>query len=107
MNPVWQQKKLTEFCKANGIIVAAFSPLGAKGVSWGTNEVMDNEVLKEIAKTHGKTVAQVLLCSFKDCRGSNFIYKRLIWCMYYGKNTKHYTYWRENNYKESSKTDHM
>ena len=88
MNPVWQQKKLTEFCKANGIIVAAFSPLGAKGVSWGTNEVMDNEVLKEIAKTHGKTVAQVLLCSFKDCRGSKFIYKRLIWCMYCGKKHK-------------------
>ncbi|KAK7831229.1 non-functional nadph-dependent codeinone reductase 2 [Quercus suber] len=61
MNPVWPQKKLTEFCKANGIIVAAFSPLGAKGVSWGTNDVMDNEVLKEIAKTRGKTVAQVCL----------------------------------------------
>ncbi|XP_050287414.1 non-functional NADPH-dependent codeinone reductase 2-like isoform X2 [Quercus robur] len=61
MNPVWQQNKLTEFCKANGIIVTAFSPLGAKGVSWGTNDVMDNEVLKEIAKTRGKTVAQVCL----------------------------------------------
>ena len=85
MNPVWQQKKLTEFCKANGIIVTAFSPLGAKGSSWGTNDVVDNEVLKEIAKTHGKTVAQVLLCSFKDCRGSNFIHKRLIWWMCYGK----------------------
>ncbi|XP_050287416.1 NAD(P)H-dependent 6'-deoxychalcone synthase-like isoform X5 [Quercus robur] len=81
MNLIWQQNKLTEFCKANGIIVTAFSPLGAKGVSWGTNDVMDNEVLKEIAKTRGKTVAQVLLCSFKDCRGSNFIYKRLIWCL--------------------------
>ena len=61
MNPVWQQKKLTEFCKANGIIVTAFSPLGAKGSSWGTNDVMDNEALKEIAKARGKTVAQVLL----------------------------------------------
>ncbi|XP_050287413.1 non-functional NADPH-dependent codeinone reductase 2-like isoform X1 [Quercus robur] len=61
MNLIWQQNKLTEFCKANGIIVTAFSPLGAKGVSWGTNDVMDNEVLKEIAKTRGKTVAQVCL----------------------------------------------
>ncbi|XP_075672351.1 non-functional NADPH-dependent codeinone reductase 2-like [Castanea sativa] len=61
MNPVWQQKKLTEFCKPNGIIVTAYSPLGAKGSSWGTNAVMDNEVLKEIAKTRGKTVAQVCL----------------------------------------------
>ncbi|GMY26718.1 non-functional NADPH-dependent codeinone reductase 2-like isoform X2 [Fagus crenata] len=61
MNPVWQQKKLIEFCKANGIIVTAFSPLGAKGSSWGTNDVMDNEALKEIAKARGKTVAQVCL----------------------------------------------
>ncbi|KAG6680617.1 hypothetical protein I3842_13G051500 [Carya illinoinensis] len=61
MSPVWQQKKLTEFCKPNGIIVTAFSPLGASGSSWGTNHVMENETLKEIAKTRGKTVAQVCL----------------------------------------------
>jgi diketogulonate reductase-like aldo/keto reductase len=60
MSPVWQQKKLTEFCKANRIVVTAFSPLGAKGSSWGTNHVMENEVLQEIAKARGKTVAQVL-----------------------------------------------
>lgn len=60
MNPIWQQKKLREFCLANDIIVTAFSPLGAKGASWGTNLVLDNEVLKDIAKARGKTVAQVL-----------------------------------------------
>uniref|UniRef100_A0A2C9UP89 NADP-dependent oxidoreductase domain-containing protein n=1 Tax=Manihot esculenta TaxID=3983 RepID=A0A2C9UP89_MANES len=58
MSPLWQQKKLREFCKANDIVVTAYSPLGAKGARWGTSFVMDNEVLNEIAKTRGKTVAQ-------------------------------------------------
>lgn len=64
MSPVWQQRKLIEFCKANGIVVTAYSPLGAKGASWGTNDVMDNETLNEIAKARGKTVAQVLFKRF-------------------------------------------
>ncbi|KAJ4711020.1 NADPH-dependent codeinone reductase-like protein [Melia azedarach] len=61
MNPVWQQRKLREFCKARGIIVTAYSPLGAVGTSWGSNEVMENEALKQVARAHGKTVAQVSL----------------------------------------------
>lgn len=61
MNPVWQQRKLNEFCKANGILIAVYSPLGAAGTSWGSNRVMDSEVLKEIAKAKGKSVAQVAL----------------------------------------------
>ncbi|KAF3453018.1 hypothetical protein FNV43_RR03451 [Rhamnella rubrinervis] len=61
MNPMWQQKKLIEFCKAKNIIVTAYSPLGAKGTSWATNNVMDNQVLKDIAMARGKTVAQVCL----------------------------------------------
>jgi hypothetical protein len=75
MSPVWQQKKLIEFCKANGIVVTAFSPLGAKGSSWGTNHVMENEVLQEIAKARGKTVAQVLFnisSNCKDCKHQAF-----------------------------------
>ncbi|KAK3416734.1 hypothetical protein EUGRSUZ_H02496 [Eucalyptus grandis] len=61
MNPLWQQKKPREFCKANNVIITAFSPLGARGANWGTNEVMDNESLKEIAKARGKSIAQVCL----------------------------------------------
>lgn len=61
MNPAFHQKKLREYCEEKGIIITAFSPLGAKGSSWGTNEVMDSEILKEIAESHGKTVAQVSL----------------------------------------------
>lgn len=61
MNPVWHQKKLKEYCEAKGIIITAFSPLGAKGASWGSNEVMDSEILKQIAEEHGKNIAQVCL----------------------------------------------
>ncbi|KAK4788364.1 hypothetical protein SAY86_019683 [Trapa natans] len=61
MNPVWQQRKLREFCKAKGITVTAFSPLGAIGKDWGTNLVMENETLREIAEARGKSVAQVCL----------------------------------------------
>ena len=64
MNPAWQQRQLREFCKSKSIIVTAFSPLGAAGSSWGTNQVMNNEALKQIADAHGKTVAQVALHSF-------------------------------------------
>ncbi|KAK8655398.1 hypothetical protein V6N13_107977 [Hibiscus sabdariffa] len=60
-NPLWNQKKLREFCNANGILVIGYSPLGASGTIWGSNKVLENEVLKEIADTKGKTVAQVCL----------------------------------------------
>ncbi|XWS63608.1 hypothetical protein CRYUN_Cryun06bG0115000 [Craigia yunnanensis] len=61
MNPLWQQKKLREFCQAKGIFLTAYSPLGANGTSWGSNRVLECEVLKEIAKAKGKTVAQISL----------------------------------------------
>ncbi|XP_039068909.1 non-functional NADPH-dependent codeinone reductase 2-like isoform X2 [Hibiscus syriacus] len=61
MNPLWQQKKLKEFCHGNGILLSAYSPLGAVGTIWGSNRVMECEVLKDIAKVKGKTVAQVCL----------------------------------------------
>ncbi|KAL4278729.1 hypothetical protein GQ457_03G007690 [Hibiscus cannabinus] len=60
-NPLWNQKKLREFCNANGILVIGYSPLGASGTLWGSNQVLENEVLKEIADTKGKTVAQICL----------------------------------------------
>ncbi|CAL5339113.1 unnamed protein product [Camellia sinensis] len=61
VNPVWQQKKLREFCEKKGIHVTAYSPLGSSGTRWGNNRVMDCETLKEIADAKGKTVAQVCL----------------------------------------------
>lgn len=74
MNPLWQQKKLREFCKANNVVITAFSPLGARGTCWGTNEVMENESLKEIARARGKSIAQVCLRWLYE-RGVTFVVK--------------------------------
>uniref|UniRef100_A0A2H8TUP4 Alcohol dehydrogenase NADP(+) n=1 Tax=Melanaphis sacchari TaxID=742174 RepID=A0A2H8TUP4_9HEMI len=64
-----QQPELVEYCKSNDIIVTAYSCLGAKGgreslgMNWTKDlpEIMENEVLLNIAKKHSKTPAQVLL----------------------------------------------
>ncbi|KAK1278882.1 hypothetical protein QJS04_geneDACA017150 [Acorus gramineus] len=61
VNIGWQQKKLIDFCKEKGIVVCAWSPLGACGVGWGSNMVIENPVLHQIAQTRGKTKAQVAL----------------------------------------------
>ncbi|KAJ4835816.1 hypothetical protein Tsubulata_031356 [Turnera subulata] len=61
MHVAWQQKKLVGFCKEKGILVCAWSPLGANGACWGTLAVMDSPVLKEIAAAKGKSVAQIAL----------------------------------------------
>ncbi|XP_014499003.1 NAD(P)H-dependent 6'-deoxychalcone synthase-like [Vigna radiata var. radiata] len=60
LNPTWQQKKLREFCQKKNIIVTAHSPLGS-GNFWGFNNVMDNELLKQIGEAHHKSIAQVSL----------------------------------------------
>lgn len=62
MNPIWQQKELREFCKTKGIHIIAYSPLGAYNTIWGDNRVMECDVLNEIAKSKGKTTAQVISC---------------------------------------------
>uniref|UniRef100_A0A2C9UFP1 NADP-dependent oxidoreductase domain-containing protein n=1 Tax=Manihot esculenta TaxID=3983 RepID=A0A2C9UFP1_MANES len=59
MNPLWQQKKLRDFCGRKGIHVSVYSPLGGKGTLWGTNLVLDCKVLKEIADAKAKSIAQV------------------------------------------------
>ncbi|OWM76017.1 hypothetical protein CDL15_Pgr009662 [Punica granatum] len=58
LNPLWQQRQLRKFCASNGILLTAYSALGAKGTFWGSNRVMDCPELKEIAEAKGKTVAQ-------------------------------------------------
>ncbi|KAL3512474.1 hypothetical protein ACH5RR_025191 [Cinchona calisaya] len=61
LNVGWQQRKLVPFCKEKGIQICAWSPLGAYGNFWGTNAVMENPILQEIAAPKGKTMAQVAL----------------------------------------------
>ncbi|WCJ33692.1 NAD(P)-linked oxidoreductase superfamily protein [Euphorbia peplus] len=61
MNPCWQQKNLRQFCEEKGIHITAYSPLGGKGTPWGTNRVMECQILKDIAIARGKTLAQVCM----------------------------------------------
>ncbi|XP_057862450.2 NADPH-dependent aldo-keto reductase, chloroplastic [Cryptomeria japonica] len=61
MHPQWQQKKLRDYCNKHNIHVSAWAPLRGHNKSWGSNEVMDNPVMQEIAQKHGKTRAQVML----------------------------------------------
>ncbi|KAG9444846.1 hypothetical protein H6P81_016186 [Aristolochia fimbriata] len=61
MNPLLRQKKLREFCEGEGIHICAYSPLGGQGTLWGDSQVMECQVLKDIAKNRGKTLAQVCL----------------------------------------------
>ncbi|KAJ9554340.1 hypothetical protein OSB04_018385 [Centaurea solstitialis] len=74
MNPVWQQKKLNEFCKKNGILLTGYSPLGASGNGWGHNRVMESEILQHIANSKGKTVAQISLRWIYE-QGASFVIK--------------------------------
>ncbi|MBY7142662.1 aldo/keto reductase [Virgibacillus sp. NKC19-3] len=54
-HPYLQQKELKQFCIDHDIQLEAYSPLMN-----GTN-VMQNDVIQQIAATHGKTPAQVIL----------------------------------------------
>jgi diketogulonate reductase-like aldo/keto reductase len=49
-----QQPELVDYCKAEGIVVEAYTPL-AEGYFF------DEPTLKEIAKKHGKSVPQIML----------------------------------------------
>ncbi|KAK4779750.1 hypothetical protein SAY87_015856 [Trapa incisa] len=61
MNPMWQQKQLREYCSAKGIHITAYSPLGAPTTKWGDGRILECDVLEEIARARGKTIAQVSL----------------------------------------------
>lgn len=53
-HPGYWQQELTDYCKAKNITVESWSPL-ARG------KVFDNQVLKDIAKQHNKSVSQICL----------------------------------------------
>lgn len=54
LHPTFAQVQLEEFCRENGILLTAYSPLG-RGAD------LELPVLKEIASKHNKTVPQVIL----------------------------------------------
>lgn len=59
MNVGWQQRKLVPFFKEKNIHVSAFSPLATYGGFWDISVALDSPILKDIAASKGKTVAQV------------------------------------------------
>ncbi|MGB2685469.1 MAG: aldo/keto reductase [Olleya sp.] len=53
-HPGYWQKELTEYCQSKNITIESWSPL-ARG------KVFDNQLLKDIAKAHQKSVSQICL----------------------------------------------
>ncbi|KKI89125.1 glyoxal reductase [Bacillus sp. SA1-12] len=53
-HPRLTQKELQDFCQKHGIQMGAWSPLMQ-------GHLLDNEILKEIAEKHNKSIAQVIL----------------------------------------------
>ncbi|MEI7503778.1 MAG: aldo/keto reductase [Paludibacter sp.] len=61
LHPYFQQLELVEFCKFNGILVTAYSPLGSRHLMNSEAGLTQEKLILEIAKKHSCTVAQVLL----------------------------------------------
>ncbi|KMZ63254.1 Non-functional NADPH-dependent codeinone reductase 2 [Zostera marina] len=61
MNPFCQQKKLRNFCKEKGILVTAYSPLGAHGSVYQGVDVLNHPTLNQIAHSNNKTAPQICL----------------------------------------------
>jgi D-xylose reductase len=66
LHPYLTQTKLLRFCRENGIAVTAFSPLGAQsyfslGMAATGESVLEQPVVKDAARRHGKSPAQVVL----------------------------------------------
>ncbi len=66
MHPYLTQEKLTRFCHESGIGVTAFSPLGAQSyfqlnMADASESLLEHPTVKQIADSHGRTPAQVLL----------------------------------------------
>ena len=66
LHPFLPQNKLVNFCKENGILMTAYSPLGSgdrAASSKKSNEpsLLQNEIVKELAAKHGVSSAQILI----------------------------------------------
>ena len=79
MHPYLQQGELLDFCRANGVVVTAYSPLGSTDrpeVLKAEDEpiLLEDPVIRQIAEERRATAAQVLL-SWAIRRGTNPIPK--------------------------------
>ena len=55
----YQNTALQEYVRKYGVVVESWYPIGGRG---HTSENFNNETVTAIAKSHGKTSAQVILC---------------------------------------------
>ncbi|VVB02546.1 unnamed protein product [Arabis nemorensis] len=60
-HPVWQQQSLHELCKAKGVHLSGYSPLGSQSKGEVRLKVLQNQIVAEVAEKLGKTTAQVAL----------------------------------------------
>lgn len=58
IHPYYQEKEVVKFMHENGIVIEGWYPLGGRGY---TAAMLGNETIGRIAKTHGKSPAQVIL----------------------------------------------
>ncbi|XP_043359088.1 1,5-anhydro-D-fructose reductase-like isoform X2 [Dermochelys coriacea] len=66
LHPYLTQPELVEFCKSQGIVLIAYSPLGGPALPCTREKnspmpLLENPTVNEIAQKHGKTSAQVLI----------------------------------------------
>lgn len=57
-HPFHQNMRLQDYVKRYGTVMEAWSPLGGRG---NTQKVLGNDVILSIAKSHGKTAAQIVI----------------------------------------------
>ncbi|MBZ9630144.1 aldo/keto reductase [Salegentibacter sp. LM13S] len=79
LHPYLQQNELLEFCSNYNIHVTAFSPLGSGDRPDGLKakdepSLLENPVIKKIAKKHGSSAGQVLI-KWSEMRGTAVIPK--------------------------------
>lgn len=61
LHPYFQQQELVDFCKSNGMLVTAFSPLGSRHLMNSEVGLTREQMILEMAEKHRCTPAQVLL----------------------------------------------